>query len=106
MAPRISSFARFCLCALSSGPAQVAVPKVTGQSLPQASATLAAAGFKVSQVTVPVTKQSDDGMVVAQSPTAGSQAAKGSTVALSVGQYTPPATTTTTAPAATTTTTH
>jgi serine/threonine-protein kinase len=81
---------------VSSGPAQVAVPKVTGESLAQASATLAADGFSVSQVTVPVTQPAQNGVVLAESPTAGSRAARGSTVAVSVGQYSPPPTTTTT----------
>ena len=88
---------------VSSGPAQVAVPKVTGQKLAQASATLTAAGFQVSQVTVPVNQASQDGVVVAQSPTAGAKAPPGSTVALSIGQYTAPTTTTTAAPSTATT---
>ena len=87
---------------VSSGPAQVTVPKVTGQKLAQASANLTAAGFQVNQVTVPVSQPSLDGVVVAQSPTAGSKAAPGSTVALSVGQYTAPTTTSTTTSSSTT----
>jgi serine/threonine-protein kinase len=79
---------------VSSGPAQVTVPKVTGESLAQASATLVADGFNVSQVTVAVTQPSQNGIVEAQSPTSGSRAARGSTVAVSVGQYTPPPSTT------------
>jgi serine/threonine-protein kinase len=64
---------------VSSGPTTVAVPNVVGKSINDATATLNAAGFKVS----PTFVESDQpqNQVVNQSP---SQASKGSTIALTV----------------------
>jgi len=88
---------------VSSGVAQVAVPSVAGGDLASASATLGAAGFKVTS-----TQQSsttvDAGTVITTNPSAGTQMAKGSTVTVIVSSG-PPATTTTTTTAPSTTTT-
>jgi beta-lactam-binding protein with PASTA domain/tRNA A-37 threonylcarbamoyl transferase component Bud32 len=85
---------------VSSGVAQVAVPSVAGGDLASASATLGAAGFKVTS-----TQQSSTtvavGTVITTNPAAGTQMAKGSTVQIIVSSG-PPATTTT-APTTTTT---
>jgi eukaryotic-like serine/threonine-protein kinase len=64
---------------VSSGPTTTTVPNVVGKSLSDATATLNAAGFKVS----PTFVESDQpqNQVVSYSP---SQAAKGSTIALTV----------------------
>ena len=67
---------------VSSGPTPVSVPNVVGQSLNNATAALNRAGFKVN----PTYVESDQpqNQVVGQSPEAGQQGAKGSTVALTV----------------------
>jgi len=85
---------------VSSGVAQVPVPNVAGGDLASASATLGAAGFKVtstqqSSSTVPA------GTVITTNPSAGTIVAKGATVQVIVSSG-PPATTTT-APTTTTT---
>jgi beta-lactam-binding protein with PASTA domain len=68
---------------------------------------LGAAGFSVSHTTKDVTKQNQDGVVIAQSPDPGTTAKKHSAVAIVIGQFVPPntATTTTTTTSSTTTTT-
>jgi eukaryotic-like serine/threonine-protein kinase len=63
-------------------PEQVVVPKVTGEQFSTARATLKKARFQVSKV--PVSDRKPPGIVVAESPGAGSKADKGSTVTLSV----------------------
>jgi beta-lactam-binding protein with PASTA domain len=87
---------------VSSGPATVGVPDVSGQSAGTASATIIAAGFKVTE-----SQQSSDsvpaGKVIGTNPDAGVSVAPGTTVRIIVS--TGPAVTTTTT-AATTTTTH
>jgi serine/threonine-protein kinase len=72
---------------ISSGPNQVPVPSVVGQSLAQAQATLTAAGFKVSASSQPTLDPTKDGVVISQDPASG-KAAKGSTVAIVVGKFT------------------
>jgi len=87
---------------------EVAVPSVVGQSETQASAALGGAGFTPRVANAPVSEQSKVGVVLKQSPTAGTTARKGSTVTLTVGVLetpTIPTTTTTTTPTTTTTTT-
>ncbi len=66
---------------VSSGPAQATVPGVVGMSEGAARNTLAAAGFPAS---VSYTPGSPAGIVIAQSPGAGSRAQPGSTVSLVV----------------------
>jgi serine/threonine-protein kinase len=87
---------------VSSGLPQVAVPSVAGDDLAGASATLGAAGFKVTS-----TQQSSTtvaaGTVITTNPGPGTQLAKFSTVQVIVSSG-PPATTTTTTTTAPTTT--
>ena len=64
---------------VSSGPALVQVPNVVGKQLADATTTLNAASFKVNPTYVDSDRPQNE--VVSQSP---SQAAKGSTVALTV----------------------
>jgi eukaryotic-like serine/threonine-protein kinase len=64
---------------VSSGPAKVQVPSVVGKSLSDATTTLNQAGFKVNPTFVDSDKPQNE--VVNESP---SQAAKGSTIALTV----------------------
>ncbi len=84
---------------VSSGPKQVNIPNVTGQSASQASSTLAAAGFKVSSRNVPAVGGCTANTVCSQQPASGT-ASKGSTVTILVGvsSTTTTTTTTTTAP--------
>ncbi len=84
---------------------EVAVPKVVGQSETQASAALGGAGFTPRAVNAPVSEQSQVGVVLKQSPTAGTTARKGSTVTLTVGVLETPTTTPTTPTTTTPTTT-
>jgi serine/threonine-protein kinase len=63
-------------------PKQVLVPKVIGEQITTAHATLAQAKFQVS--TVHVSNRRPKGVVVSESPAAGTKADKGSTVTLSV----------------------
>jgi serine/threonine-protein kinase len=90
----------------STGPAQVSVPSVIGQTQSQANATLSAAGFKVSPSTGPTNDPGQNGKVISQNPNAAAKAAKGSTVAIVIGTFTAPTTTTTssTLPSTTSTT--
>jgi beta-lactam-binding protein with PASTA domain len=87
--------------------APVAVPNVVGQSQANATSTLQNAGFDVTPATVPSSEPK--GQVVAQSPTAGQRAAKGSKVRINVsdgsGAGTTTAAATTTKPATTRATT-
>jgi serine/threonine-protein kinase len=95
----------------STGPSQVTVPSVIGQSPQQAASALTQAGFKVSQSTGQTTVAAENGTIISQSPNGGAKAPKGSTVTIVVGQFTSPSSTTTppttasTAPASTPTTT-
>jgi beta-lactam-binding protein with PASTA domain/predicted Ser/Thr protein kinase len=81
---------------VSKGPPQVQVPTVVGESAGQATQQLEAAGFKVTQQYESVSDVSQQGIVQTQSPDGGSQATKGSTVTITIGQYSPSGTTTTT----------
>jgi serine/threonine-protein kinase len=82
--------------------ATVSVPDVVGTTSSEATKTLRDAGFEVNVVAVPSDRPS--GQVVAQSPAAGSEAAKGSTIRLNVAQKATQTTTSaTTVPAETST---
>src|SRR5262249_5070626 len=81
---------------VSPGPPSVSIPSVVGQTAGQATQTLEAAGFKVSQQYQSVTDPSQQGIVQQQSPDGGTSAPRGSTVTIVVGQYSQPPTTTTT----------
>jgi eukaryotic-like serine/threonine-protein kinase len=63
-------------------PKQVVVPKVIGQQIASARTTVEQAKFQVSTVSVP--NRRPPGIVVSESPAAGTKADKGSTVTLSV----------------------
>jgi beta-lactam-binding protein with PASTA domain/tRNA A-37 threonylcarbamoyl transferase component Bud32 len=69
---------------VSKGPEQVAVPDETGKTLDDARNDLENAGFKVSVTRQESTQPVDQ--VLSQSPTGGTQAAKGSTVKLTVAK--------------------
>jgi eukaryotic-like serine/threonine-protein kinase len=69
---------------VSSGPAQVSVPEVTGQSEAEAKASLRAAGLEPGTVTKQEVAGSEAGTVLSQSPSAGSQVDKGQQVDLVV----------------------
>jgi serine/threonine-protein kinase len=92
---------------VSTGSGQVQVPDVQNLTRAQAQAALAADSLQFTVSTAPVTDPAQDGVVIAQSPNAGSMVGKGSTVAITVGQFTPPtsSTTSTTAAAAASTST-
>ena len=68
---------------VSKGVKEVGVPDVLGQSESSARAELEAAGFVVSVTEAP-SDDTPDGLVSAQSPSAGSQAADGSTVQITI----------------------
>ncbi len=72
------------------------VPNVVGDTSAAANGTLQNAGFNASQTTQDVDKPNQDGIVIKQSPAPGTPAAKGSTVAITVGKYKAPVTKTTT----------
>ena len=86
---------------VSKGPA-VGVPSVFGQTEANALATLTASGFSVDRRTRPVRDSADVGVVVDQTPQAGTEAAPGATVSVVIGVV-DPSTPTTRAPRATTT---
>jgi serine/threonine-protein kinase len=87
---------------VAKAPATTAVPSVIGDTPSTASSTLTAAGFTVNRTTKDVTVQSNNGLVVKQSPGAGTKAKNGSAVTIVVGKFVPTNTTTTT-PSSTTT---
>ncbi|HZQ29327.1 MAG TPA: Stk1 family PASTA domain-containing Ser/Thr kinase [Acidimicrobiales bacterium] len=70
---------------VSSGPQQVAVPDVVGQTQDQATKNLQAAGFQV-KVQTKTSASDPDGRVTDQSPAGGSQAPQGSTVTITVAK--------------------
>jgi len=85
---------------ISTGPPPVPVPNVVGKGQAQAQSILTAAGFTVVVQSVPVVLPGQNGQVTAENPAAGTKAAKGSAVTVSVGQIV--ATTTTLAVTTTT----
>jgi beta-lactam-binding protein with PASTA domain len=71
---------------VSSGPATVAVPDVTGLDEQTARQVLETAGFAVEIVDEPTTDPADDGLVVGQTPSAGTQRSAGTVVTLRVAR--------------------
>jgi beta-lactam-binding protein with PASTA domain len=71
---------------ISSGPAEIAVPDVTGLDESSATAQLAEAGFEVQVTDESTTDPSRDGLVVRQSPQGGSTAGKGEVVTITVAR--------------------
>jgi serine/threonine-protein kinase len=91
---------------VSTGPSSTQVPDVTHQNQASAEALLTGAGLTPAVIYQPVTDPSQDGIVIAQDPTGGSDAKTGEVVTITVGQLgngtpggdgAPPPTTTTTA---------
>jgi serine/threonine-protein kinase len=70
---------------VSSGPNEVSVPQVTGESQANATATLAASGLKVTVVKREV-ETPPSGTVISQSPSAGSRLKIGGQVSIVVAQ--------------------
>ncbi len=93
---------------VSSGPANVTVPSVAGQTQAGAGATLGNAGLNVGNVSQQFSTQYAAGLVITSNPSAGTSIPPGSSVDLVVseGPPAPPTTppTTTTTPSTTTTT--
>jgi eukaryotic-like serine/threonine-protein kinase len=67
--------------------ATASVPGVVGEDKDSAKSDLQSAGFKVSTVDQPTGDQGQDGMVVDQSPPAGTNASANSTVTIYVGRF-------------------
>lgn len=70
---------------VSTGKAKVAVPNVVGMDESAATDALEAAGFVVQPVDTPTTDPTKIGVVISQSPTAGTMANRGSVVKIYVG---------------------
>ena len=71
---------------VSSGPANVDVPDVTGLDESSATAQLEGAGFQVRVTDESTTDASQDGSVIRQTPQGGSAAAKGAVVTITVAR--------------------
>jgi serine/threonine-protein kinase len=84
---------------------EAAVPDVVGKSEALAAAALGAAGFKPKTTPASTTDPAQVGIVLRQSPAAGTHARKGSSVTIAVGTLSAATTPTTPAPPPTTTTT-
>jgi serine/threonine-protein kinase len=93
---------------IAKAPPTIAVPSVVGKRRGAAEAALGAQGFPANVQRMDVTTKSQGGIVLSQSPSAGTMVNKDTTVTIVVGHYvapTPTTTTTTSAPATTTSTT-
>ena len=90
---------------VSSGPSNVLVPSLAGQSQPQAGALLGSVGLNVGSITQAASSQYPSGEVISSTPGAGQSVPPGSSVDIVVSTGAPPPTTTTTVPSTTTTTT-
>jgi serine/threonine-protein kinase len=89
---------------VSTGAKTIDVPSVQGLTVDEAKVTLKDKGFESSVILESTSLKGNDKKVLTQNPDANTQARPGSTVVLTVGEYTPP-TTTTSKPAPTTTST-
>jgi serine/threonine-protein kinase len=74
---------------VSTGAAQVTVDSVIGDTKQAARATLRAQGLKVTAQKQDVDSEGDDGIVLDQSPSGGTQVDRGSTVTIVVGKFKP-----------------
>jgi eukaryotic-like serine/threonine-protein kinase len=83
---------------VSKGPQTAIVPDVRGFSAATAVATLRSAGFKFVVARQDTSDQTQDGVVITESPEQNTQAALGTPVTISVGRYVPPAPTGPTGP--------
>ena len=90
---------------VAEAPAEVAIPNVVGEAQPAAEAALKQAGFKTKRVSATTTEASQVGVVLRQTPGAGTEAPKGSLVTIAVGVLGPTTTPTTTTPTTPTTST-
>jgi eukaryotic-like serine/threonine-protein kinase len=70
-------------------PAQTAVPDVSGEDSSVAIRKLSSEGFEVDPQTREVDTPDGDGVVIEQSPAAGTKAKKGSKVTIVVGKFNP-----------------
>jgi serine/threonine-protein kinase len=87
---------------VSKGPATAEVPDVTGRLRSDATQLLQAGGFLVTILFEDVTDPSQDGLVLAEDPHAGTKARHGASVTITVGRLVaPPPPTTTTTPTTT-----
>jgi serine/threonine-protein kinase len=93
---------------VSSGPAQVTVPPLNGDTQNQAEAALSGAQLQGEFSTEVVSDPAQNGVVVDENPTSGTQVAQNSTVRVIIGEYestsTSSSTSTTAAPTTTTST--
>jgi eukaryotic-like serine/threonine-protein kinase len=70
-------------------PAAAPVPDVTGEDSPDAIRKLSSMGFEVDPQTRDVDSPDGDGVVIEQTPAAGTKAKKGSKVTIVVGKFNP-----------------
>ncbi len=84
---------------------QISLPNVVGRDGTDAAGLLTAAGLNPQSTEQPVTDQSKDAQVLAQSPSPGTKLKQGAVVKLVVGRFTPATTPTTPTTPTTTTTT-
>jgi serine/threonine-protein kinase len=89
---------------VAKAPPTVAVPNVVGKTRGAADAALGAAGFPATPQQQTVTNQSQNGIVLSQTPAASTQVKKGTSVTIVVGKYVAPTPTTTTTSTTTPTT--
>jgi len=90
---------------VSSGPKDVPVPSVIGQTQSGAGNVLGQAGLNVGNITSGYSNQYGPGVVIASNPSAGVSVKPGSSVDITVSQGPPPTTTTSTSTTTTTTST-
>ncbi len=74
---------------VSTGPAMVTVPDVTGQTYPAARQLLGQLGFQVADATADSTSRAPAGLVVAQTPAANQMVPGGTTIRLKVSAGAP-----------------
>jgi uncharacterized repeat protein (TIGR03806 family) len=72
---------------VSSGPAATAVPNVVGRTQGTATSTITAGGFVAGTITMTTSATVPSGRVISQNPAAGSSAASGSAVNLTVSAF-------------------
>ena len=90
---------------VSSGPSDVRVPSVIGQTQSGAGNVLGQAGLNVGNITSGYSNQYGPGVVIASTPSAGVSVKPGTSVDIQVSQGPPPTTTTSTSTTTTTSTT-
>ena len=90
---------------VSSGPSDVRVPSVIGQTQSGAGNVLGQAGLNVGNITEGYSNQYGPGVVISSTPAAGTSVKPGTSVDIQVSQGPPPTTTTSTSTSTTTSTT-